>query len=78
MAFCIAIAVRDMGFSPAEAIWAATAGGAKALRRTDIGHLGIGAKADLVSLNASSFIHLSYRPGVNLIDQTWISGRKAS
>jgi len=78
MAFCIAVAVREMGFSPAEAVWAATAGGARALRRTDIGHLGVGAKADLVSLNAPSFIHLSYRPGVNLIDQTWISGRKAS
>jgi imidazolonepropionase len=75
MAFCIAVAVRDMHMSPAEALWSATAGGAAALRRTDVGHLGLGAAADFVILNAPSHQHLAYRPGVNLIGQTWRNGK---
>lgn len=75
MAFCIAVAVREMGFSPEQALLAATQGGAKALRRTDIGGLSVGMKADFAVLNAPSYIHLSYRPGVDLIDSTWISGK---
>lgn len=67
MPFCIAMAVRDMNFSPAEALWAATAGGAAALRRTDIGGLAVGQRADLVMLNAPSYVHLAYRPGVPLV-----------
>jgi imidazolonepropionase len=67
MPFCIAVAVRDMHFTPEQAIWSATAGGAAALRRTDIGHLGIGARADLIQLGAENPIHLAYRPGVQLI-----------
>ena len=62
--FCIAVAVREMAMTTAEALWAATAGGAKALRRTDIGHLGLGARADLTVLDAPSYLHLAYRPGV--------------
>lgn len=64
MPFCIAVAVREMRMTPAEAIWSATMGGAKALRRNDIGHLGVGAQADLIILDAPSSIHLAYRPGV--------------
>jgi imidazolonepropionase len=75
MAFCIAVAVREMHMSPAEALWSATAGGAAALRRTDVGHLGLGAAADFVILNAPSHQHLAYRPGVNLIGQTWRNGK---
>ena len=75
MPFCIAVAVRDMGMSPAEALWSATAGGAAALRRTDVGYLGLGAAADFVILNAPSHQHLAYRPGVNLIGQTWRNGK---
>ena len=75
MPFCIAVAVREMKMSPAEALWSATAGGAAALRRTDIGHLGLGAAADFVILNAPSHQHLAYRPGVNLIGQTWRNGK---
>ena len=67
MPFCIAVAVRDMGMTPAEALWAATAGGAAALRRSDVGVLAIGARADLVVLNAPSYTHLAYRPGVPLV-----------
>ncbi len=43
MPFCIALAVREMRMTPAEAVWAATAGGARALRRDDIGVLRPGA-----------------------------------
>lgn len=67
MPFCIALAVRDMKMTPTEAVWAATAGGARALRRPDLGHLGIGASADLIVLDAPSHLHLAYRPGVPLI-----------
>jgi imidazolonepropionase len=78
MAFCITLAVREMHMTPAQALWSATAGGAKALRRSDIGHLGIGARADFSVLNAPSYIHLSYRPGVNLIDQVWQGGQRST
>ncbi len=66
MPFVIALAVRECGLTPAEALWSATAGGAAALRRTDVGHLGIGAVAHLTVLDAPSHEHLAYRPGVPL------------
>ena len=75
MAFCIALAVREMHMSPAEALWSATMGGAKALRRDDIGHLSVGARADFAVIDAPSYIHLAYRPGVNLISDTYIAGK---
>jgi imidazolonepropionase len=71
MPICIALAVREMRMTPAEALAAATLGGAKALRRNDIGHLAPGARADLVLLNSPSYLHLAYRPGVNLINQVF-------
>ncbi len=74
MPFAIALAVREMGMSPAQAVRAATVGGAKALRRTDVGHLAPGMRADFVTLNAPDTIHLAYRPGVDLIDQVWRAG----
>lgn len=74
MPFCIAVAVRDMGMTPAEALWAATAGGAAALRRDDIGVIAPGARADLVLLDAPSHVHLSYRPGVPLVSTVWKDG----
>ncbi len=75
MPFCIAVAVREMGFSPERALMAATRGGAAALRRTDIGGLSLGMRADFAVLNAPSYIHLSYRPGVDLVDSTWVAGQ---
>jgi len=56
-----------MRMTPSEAVWSATAGGAAALRRTDVGHLGVGARGDLVVLDAPSHLHLAYRPGVPLV-----------
>ena len=72
--FCIAVAVRDMGMTPAEALRAATLGGAAALRRDDVGHLRVGARADLVVLDAPSYVHLAYRPGVPLVRQVLSAG----
>ncbi|MEV5372500.1 imidazolonepropionase [Streptomyces albogriseolus] len=74
MPFCIALAVRDMGMTPDEAVRAATAGGAAALRRTDVGRLVPGAYADLVLLDAPSHVHLAYRPGVPLVTGVWRRG----
>jgi imidazolonepropionase len=75
MSFCIAVAIRDMGFSPEQAIWSATMGGAKALRRTDVGALSVGMSADLSILSAPSFRHLGYRPGVDQISQVLKNGK---
>jgi imidazolonepropionase len=75
--FCIAVAVRDMRMTPDEAVLAATLGGARALRRDDVGHLGVGARADVVLLDAPSHVHLSYRPGVPLVARVWRGGEPA-
>ena len=77
MPFCVALAVRDMRMTTGEAVWAATAGGARALRRTDIGYLAPGARADLIMLDAPSHAYLAYRPGVPLVRAVWQSGRRA-
>jgi imidazolonepropionase len=69
MSFCIAVAVREMGMTPVEALRAATAGGAAALGRDDIGEIAVGKRADLALLNAPSYVHLAYRPGVPLISR---------
>ena len=78
MSLCIALAVREMGMTPAEALWSATAGGARALRREDVGRLTIGSRADLVELAAPSYVHLAYRPGVPLVHRVWKDGAQVS
>jgi imidazolonepropionase len=76
MPFCIALAVRDMRMTTAEAVWAATAGGARALGRTNVGCLTPGARADLIMLDAPSHAYLAYRPGVPLVRAVWQAGRR--
>ena len=77
MPFCIAVAVRDMGMTPAAALWSATAGGARALRRDDVGRLVVGCRADFMVLEAPSYLHLAYRPGVPLVAEVTMSSRTA-
>jgi imidazolonepropionase len=77
MPLCVALAVREMRMTTQEAVWAATAGGARALRRGDVGHLGVGARADLVMLDAPSHAYLAYRPGVPLVAAVWRAGVRA-
>ncbi|MEV6106201.1 imidazolonepropionase [Streptomyces sp. NPDC051940] len=74
MPFCVAVAVREMGMTPDEALWSATAGGAAALRRDDVGRLSPGARADVALLDAPSHVHLAYRPGVPLVAAVWAKG----
>jgi imidazolonepropionase len=74
MPLMIALAVREMHLTPAEALYAATAGGAAALRRTDAGSLAVGGPADIVVLDAPSHLHLAYRPGSPLVAAVWHEG----
>lgn len=78
MPLCLALAVREMHMSPGEAMRAATLGGAQALGRTDIGHLTVGARADFAVLDAPSYLHLMYRPGVPLVHSVWKSGTQVA
>ena len=77
MPLAIALAVREMGMTPTEAVLAATSGGARALRRADIGAIEVGRRADLLVLEAPSHVHLAYRPGVPLVAQVWKAGLQA-
>ncbi|MCT1585522.1 imidazolonepropionase [Corynebacterium sanguinis] len=86
MNFCVTTAVLQQHLSLDEAIAAATTGGAKALRRHDVGEgkdpqgrpakgtLVPGAAADLHVLDTASAIDLAYRPGMPLTWQTWVGG----
>jgi len=74
MSFCIALAVRDLRMTVEEALAAATAGGARALRRDDVGRLVPGARADAVILDAAGYADLVYRPGVPLVAETLVAG----
>ena len=75
MPFCIAVAVRDMGLTPDQALWAATRGGALALRNSK-GSLEVGTSADFAVLDAPNHVHLAYRPGVQLVAKTFVSGKQ--
>jgi imidazolonepropionase len=75
MSFVIALAVREMAMSVDEAVWSATKGGALALRRNDVGHLGVGACANFAILNAPRAAHLAYRPGAQLVASTHSADR---
>ena len=78
MGFCIALAVRDLRMTVEEALAAATVGGARALRRDDVGRLAPGARADAVILDAASYADLVYRPGVPLVAETLVAGASVS
>jgi len=77
MGFVLALAVRELGLTIEEAIVAATTGGAAALRRTDVGRLVPRSRADLLILDAPSYTHLVYRPGVPLVATVVEAGEEA-
>ena len=76
MPFCIAVAVRDMGFTIDQAVWSATRGGALALRDETRGTLRAGMRADFAILDAPNHLFLAYRPGVQLVAATYVGGKK--
>ena len=65
MPWVISLAVREMGLSPAQALFAATAGSATSLRRTDIGRLVVGNQGR------------SRRAGCSVISASGLSPRRA-
>jgi imidazolonepropionase len=75
MPLVVSLAVLNMNMTCDEAVWSATAGGAAALRRNDIGNLAVGSQADFAVLNSRSHIHLAYRPGVKIIDAVFSKGK---
>ena len=77
MSFCIALAVREMGMTAEQALAAATLGGADALQRDDVGRLSPGTRGDAVLLDAPSYTHLVYRPGVPLFVAIFLAGEPA-
>lgn len=77
MPLAVALAVRELGMTPLEALAAATRGGARALRRTDVGYLGVGARGDAVILDAPDYRHLASRPGVPIVRQVLVAGEAA-
>jgi len=76
MSFCMALAVRELRMTIEEALQAATIGGARALRRSNLGRLAPGSSADAVLLDAPSYSHIVYRPGVPLVAATWVGGKR--
>ncbi len=76
MPFCIAVAVREMGFTIDQAVWSATRGGAMALRDSTRGTLAVGSRADFAILDAPNHLFLAYRPGVQLVASTYVAGKK--
>ena len=76
MSFCMALAVRELRMTIEEALQAATIGGARALRQSNLGRLAPGSSADAVLLDAPSYSHIVYRPGVPLVAATWVGGKR--
>lgn len=78
MPLVIALAVLQCGLTAAEAVHAATAGGARALRRDDVGVLKVGARADVQVIDAPSIDHIAYRVGGVGTRAVWRAGRRVA
>jgi imidazolonepropionase len=75
MPFVIALAVREMHMSVDQAVWSATAGGAAALGRTDIGRIEVGKQADFLILNQPTIDFLAYNPGTSPVARVYRAGQ---
>ena len=76
MQLMIALACRYMTMTPAEAISAATLNAAHALGLGhEVGSLEPGKRADVILLGISSYTHLGYRFGTNLVDTVVVGGQ---
>ena len=67
MQLVVAAATLTSALTPEESLWAATRGGARALRKDDRGWIVPGAAADLVMLEANGYVEIPYRPGTDLV-----------
>jgi imidazolonepropionase len=74
MPYAVQLACLEMGLPVDEALEAATLGGAKALRRTDIGHLTPGARGDLLVLASDHEVDVVARLGVPAVARTVVGG----
>jgi imidazolonepropionase len=70
----ISLACQGMKLTPDEALYAATRGGAAALRRDDVGSLEVGKRCDFSVLVAQSRSELPYHFGVNLVTDVVVGG----
>lgn len=78
MPFVIALGVTQMDLTPEQALWAATRGGALSLGMDDRGWIAPGSRADLVVLDAPSYLHLPYRPASRLVSRVFCGGVEVS
>ncbi len=78
MPLTLTIACSRMGMDPLEALYAATAAGARALQLGFHGTLASGAPADLVLWDTHDYREIPYRFGVNLVRSVWIGGAKVA
>lgn len=74
MNLVVALGVLQCGLTVAEAVYAATAGGAESLRRADVGHLAVGARADIQVLDAPGYADLVHRIGMPLTHSVFRHG----
>jgi imidazolonepropionase len=65
LGLALSLACLENGLTPGEAVWAATRGGARALRLPEAGRIATGVPADLVLWGARSPSHLCWHAGVN-------------
>ncbi|MFA7123229.1 MAG: amidohydrolase family protein, partial [Candidatus Delongbacteria bacterium] len=61
--------------SAEELVWAATAGGARALGKTGIGTIEKGKKADLLIMNIKELSEIPYSMGMNLVRKVIKNGK---
>ena len=78
MQFILILACRQYAMTPAEAVYAATAGGARALRLSDRGVLRPGARADIQLWDTGTYEDVIYKYGRNNVELVITQGRVAA